>query len=299
MLTVNKKNLRRQEQTTFSDTFVAGTLRVNFSYLMEKWKSDHSRIQRGEGGGGIPHSGKSHSLLSENLIPSDFFFIFNFACLFGLLVTLAYSLDPNQAMSGLIWIKTVFTLFFGIPRVFFGPFWRPIFGHVPNAKKYVFFPNLNKKIPNSRNKNTGEKITKYRHFTMFMFVVERAGLNSPNDTREITKYCKLPNGNVPLRQFSRIYSRRCRGVCNKHTWFISSPEPKAHGWANSIPVTPASVRRPSVRPQFQTSSPLKPKGQLNSNFIWRLRRTREWKFVQMVLVTWPRWPPRPYKVKTL
>ena len=65
---------------------------------------------------------------------------------------------------------------------------------------------------------TGEKITKYRHFTMFMFVVERAGPNSPNDTREITKYCKLPNGNVPLRQFSRIYSRRCRGVCNKHTW---------------------------------------------------------------------------------
>ena len=53
---------------------------------------------------------------------------------------------------------------------------------------------------------------------MFVFVVERAGPNSPNDTREITKYCKLPNGNVPLRQFSRIYSRRCRGVCNKHTW---------------------------------------------------------------------------------
>ena len=26
---------------------------------------------------------------------------------------------------------------------------------------------------------------------------------------------------------------------------FSSPEPKAHGWANSIPVTPASVRRPS------------------------------------------------------
>ena len=89
------------------------------------------------------------------------------------------------------------------------------------CQKVCFFPNLNKKIPNSRNKKkTGEKITKYRHFTMFMFVVERAGPNSPNDTREITKYCKLPNGNVPLRQFSRIYSRRCRGVCNKHTWFI-------------------------------------------------------------------------------
>ena len=105
-------------------------------------------------------------------------------------------------------------------RVFFGPFWRPIFGRVPNAKKYVFFPIWIRKFPIQGTKKTGEKITKYRHFTMFMFVVERAGPNSPNDTREITKYCKLPNGNVPLRQFSRIYSRRCRGVCNKHTWFI-------------------------------------------------------------------------------
>ena len=55
---------------------------------------------------------------------------------------------------------------------------------------------------------------------------------------------------------------------------------------------------PSVRQHFQTSS-LKPLGQLNSNFIWRLLRTRERKFVQMVLVTWPRWPPCPYMVKTL
>ena len=44
-----------------------------------------------------------------------------------------------------------------------------------------------------------------------------------------------------------------------------------------------SVIRPSVRlsvrQHFQTSSPLKPLGQLNSNFIWRLLRTRERKFV--------------------
>ena len=46
-----------------------------------------------------------------------------------------------------------------------------------------------------------------------------------------------------------------------------------------------SLRRPSVRPQFQTSSPLKPLGQLTSNYIWRLLRTRERKFVQMVLVS--------------
>ena len=35
-----------------------------------------------------------------------------------------------------------------------------------------------------------------------------------------------------------------------------------------------SLRRQSVRQHFQTSSPLKPLGQLNSNFIWRLLRTR-------------------------
>ena len=36
-----------------------------------------------------------------------------------------------------------------------------------------------------------------------------------------------------------------------------------------------SVGRPSLCPQFQTSSPLKPLGQLNSNFIWRLPRMPE------------------------
>ena len=47
-----------------------------------------------------------------------------------------------------------------------------------------------------------------------------------------------------------------------------------------------SLRRPaSVRPQFQTSSSLKPLGELNSNFIWRLLRRLERKVVQMFLVT--------------
>ena len=60
-----------------------------------------------------------------------------------------------------------------------------------------------------------------------------------------------------------------------------------------------SLRRlSSLRPHFQTSS-LKPLGQFNSNFIWRLLRTWELKFVQMALVTWPRWPPCPFMVKTL
>ena len=77
----------------------------------------------------------------------------------------------------------------------------------------------------------------------------------------------------------------CRSV-------FSSPEPKAHGWASLR--HPSAYRRP-IRQHFQTS-PLKPLGQLNSNFIWRLLRAQERKFVQMVLVTWPRWLPRPYMV---
>ena len=44
-----------------------------------------------------------------------------------------------------------------------------------------------------------------------------------------------------------------------------------------------SLRRPSAHQHFQTS--LKPLGQFSSDFIWRLLRMGERKFVQMVLVT--------------
>ena len=55
--------------------------------------------------------------------------------------------------------------------------------------------------------------------------------------------------------------------------FIGSPEPKAHGEL----IVYQSLPRPSVCQHFQTSSPLKPLRQLNSNFIWRLLRMREQK----------------------
>ena len=35
------------------------------------------------------------------------------------------------------------------------------------------------------------------------------------------------------------------------------------------------------------------------NFVWKLSGTRKWKFVNKMLVTWPRWPPCPYMVKNL
>ena len=62
-----------------------------------------------------------------------------------------------------------------------------------------------------------------------------------------------------------------------HCFFV-----KAHGWATSH----SGIHPSSARQHFQTSSPQKPLGQLNWNFIWRLLRTWERKFVQVVLVTW-------------
>ena len=38
---------------------------------------------------------------------------------------------------------------------------------------------------------------------------------------------------------------------------------------------------------------------MKPNFMWSLHDIGEWKFVQMVYVTWPIWPPCPYMVKTL
>ena len=57
--------------------------------------------------------------------------------------------------------------------------------------------------------------------------------------------------------------------------------------------------RPSVVHHFQRSSSPKPLGQSNPNFIWSLSGMGEQKFVCGVWVTWPRWPPCPYMVKTL
>ena len=50
---------------------------------------------------------------------------------------------------------------------------------------------------------------------------------------------------------------------------------------------------------FQTSFPQKTLDTLKPNFMWSLHGMLGWKFIQMVLVTWPRWLPDPYMVKTL
>ena len=64
------------------------------------------------------------------------------------------------------------------------------------------------------------------------------------------------------------------------------------------------LRRPSIRchpsiHHFQRSSSPKQLGQSKPNFMWSLHGSGERKFVRGVWITWPRWPPCPYMVKTL
>ena len=64
-------------------------------------------------------------------------------------------------------------------------------------------------------------------------------------------------------------------VCS---YIVSSPEPL--GSQGELIVYPCSGVRPSsVRPQFQTSSPLKPLGQSKPNFMWSLLGKGERKFI--------------------
>ena len=50
--------------------------------------------------------------------------------------------------------------------------------------------------------------------------------------------------------------------------------------------------------KLKTCFSQKPLGQSKPNFICKLSGTRKWKFDDMMLVTWPRWLPCPYMVKT-
>ena len=67
-------------------------------------------------------------------------------------------------------------------------------------------------------------------------------------------------------------------------------------WAYRIGRPPSSVV--VIVHTLWKSSPQKPLGQSKSNFIWSFYGIGEQKFAQMVLVTWPRWPPCPYMLKT-
>ena len=51
--------------------------------------------------------------------------------------------------------------------------------------------------------------------------------------------------------------------------------------------------------KLKTGFSQKPLGQLKPNFICKLSDPRKWKFIEMMLVTWPKWLPHPYMLKTL
>ena len=73
---------------------------------------------------------------------------------------------------------------------------------------------------------------------------------------------------------------------------FSSPE-LCSGWAIMITFRPC-VRQLTFSNDFSS----KAAEQFWSNFISSLLRVRERKIAKMVAVLWPRWPPRPYIVKT-
>ena len=54
-----------------------------------------------------------------------------------------------------------------------------------------------------------------------------------------------------------------------------------------------------VHTKFQTKFSQKLLCHSELNFVWKLSGTRKWKFVNVMLDTWPRWPPCPYMVKAL
>ena len=79
---------------------------------------------------------------------------------------------------------------------------------------------------------------------------------------------------------------------NQWSVIISSPEPKVLGWAyriRSCPLSSTLFEQLLLRNHWANQS----------NFIWNFYRIGEGKFIQMVLVTWPRWPLCLCMVKTL
>ena len=73
-----------------------------------------------------------------------------------------------------------------------------------------------------------------------------------------------------------------------------------HGpiWISKVKVIHWPWSKVTQIQHFQTSFPEKPPCWLKPNFMWSLNGIGERKFVQVVQVTWPRWPPCPYMVKT-
>ena len=93
-----------------------------------------------------------------------------------------------------------------------------------------------------------------------------------------------------------IYFGLCMFWCYFNMIF-SSPEPKAHWWAYRVGRPPSSVWLSSTH--FKIFSSETWLGRFKPNFIWSLHWMGEWKFVQTVLVTWPKMAAMPIYGKNL
>ena len=70
-------------------------------------------------------------------------------------------------------------------------------------------------------------------------------------------------------------------------------------WISMVKVIHWPLSKVTQIQHFQTSFPQKTLGRLKPDFRWLLHGMEEWKLVQMVYVTWLRWPPWPYMLKSL
>ena len=73
-----------------------------------------------------------------------------------------------------------------------------------------------------------------------------------------------------------------------------------HGptWISKVKVIHWPWSKATQIQHFQTSFPEKTLCRLKPNFMWNFNGMEERKFVQMVQVIWPRWPPCLYIIKT-
>ena len=68
-------------------------------------------------------------------------------------------------------------------------------------------------------------------------------------------------------------------------------------WISKVKVIHWPLPKVTQIQHLQAFFPEKPLGWLKPNFMWILHGMGEWKFVQMVQVTWPRWSPCPFMAK--
>ena len=106
---------------------------------------------------------------------------------------------------------------------------------------------------------------------------------------------KVGHTDVSNNKFSIVTFNELALKAREGILFFSSPEP-SDSHVELIVYPCCSVRRRHFQ-QFQIS-PLKPLGQPKPNFLCSLPWKGERKFIYMVLVTWPRWPPCQYMVNT-